>query len=109
MTAKRNFCYFQANVGGAYAWVFVGYEQYNNTGARNAGWGFGNIDGTVTPSTYVPWSTSPLSPSSTITNTRTVYCPYNGGALDQDGQLANPGIGCYCMCEYGKKSLYEKL
>jgi hypothetical protein len=104
---EAQFLFFQANGGGAADWIWVGFEQYNNTGARNSGWGFGKIDGTVTPSTYVPWASG--NPSNTITNTRTVYVPSYGGVIDQDGQLANSGNECYCMCEYGKKSLYEKL
>ncbi len=60
-------------------------------------WGFGNIDGSNTPSTYVPWASG--YPSATTANTRAFYEP-SLGLQDYYGEEAP--IYAF-ICEYGKE------
>uniref|UniRef100_A0A914VZK5 PAN-3 domain-containing protein n=1 Tax=Plectus sambesii TaxID=2011161 RepID=A0A914VZK5_9BILA len=84
-----------AAVGGG---VWTSFEQYNASGARTAGWGLAERDGTVTPVTYVPWGNGgtgqePLGPAA---HNRAGYsCPW-GGLNDVPGE----GFTVPFICEY---------
>uniref|UniRef100_A0A914VYV7 Uncharacterized protein n=1 Tax=Plectus sambesii TaxID=2011161 RepID=A0A914VYV7_9BILA len=79
--------------------VWTSFEQYDANGARNAGWGFAERDGTVTPASYVPWGWNgggwePVGPTS---HTRAPYAPYYFGLNDAPGE----GMGNMpFICEY---------
>jgi hypothetical protein len=88
---------FQATGYASGRCMFPGFEQANNTGARNASWGFGNIDGSITPSKYVPWYGG--YPSATTTSTRTYFFVDWNAISDINGEAYT----CWAICEYGKE------